>query len=158
MKVIEIQAHCYRVPGYDLEDIKQEAFIICASALDRWDGERPLENFLAFNLSNRLKSFVRDKLKLQGSLAKANKLVNEAIEIESVNWDTEKSLIEADNVIEEVLENDFYTTLDKYIPISLRKDYLKMKAGVKVNRGRAKQVRQYLEQLFKELEGDQWEK
>jgi DNA-directed RNA polymerase specialized sigma24 family protein len=50
----------YTFHGYDVEDIKQEAFIICMDALNRYDQKRPLENFLSVNLSNRLKNFVRD--------------------------------------------------------------------------------------------------
>ncbi len=50
----------YTFHGYDVDDIKQEAFLICVDALDRYDPSRPLENFLSVNLSNRLKNFVRD--------------------------------------------------------------------------------------------------
>ena len=50
----------YTFHGYDVDDIKQEAFMICMDALDRYDQKRPLENFLSVNLSNRLKNFVRD--------------------------------------------------------------------------------------------------
>ena len=46
--------------GYELDDIKQESFIICMEGLKRWDKERPLQNFLSVHLSNRLKNFVRD--------------------------------------------------------------------------------------------------
>jgi RNA polymerase sigma factor (sigma-70 family) len=50
----------YTFHGYEVDDIKQEAFIICMDALDRYDQKRPLENFLAVHLSNRLKNFIRD--------------------------------------------------------------------------------------------------
>ena len=50
----------YTFYGYTVDDIKQESFIICMEALNRYDGIRPLENFLSVNLSNRLKNFVRD--------------------------------------------------------------------------------------------------
>ena len=50
----------YTFNGYDIDDIKQESFIICLEALKRYDNKRPLENFLSVNLSNRLKNFVRD--------------------------------------------------------------------------------------------------
>ena len=48
----------YTFHGYDLDDIKQEAFMICMDALNRYDQKRPLENFLSVNLSNRLKNFI----------------------------------------------------------------------------------------------------
>ena len=51
----------YTFASYDVDDIKQEAFIICYNALERYDPKvGPLENFLSINLSNRLKNFIRD--------------------------------------------------------------------------------------------------
>ena len=50
----------YTFYGYEADDLKQEAFIICMDALDRYEDGRPLENFLSVHLSNRLKNFVRD--------------------------------------------------------------------------------------------------
>ena len=64
--VDQIEVVCNRIApkytfyGYTAEDLKQEAFIICMEALNRYDEKRPLENFLSVNLSNRLKNFVRD--------------------------------------------------------------------------------------------------
>jgi DNA-directed RNA polymerase specialized sigma24 family protein len=59
-KVVNRIAPGYTFYGYTVNDIKQESFIICMDALDRWDEKRSLENFLAVHLSNRLKNFVRD--------------------------------------------------------------------------------------------------
>ena len=59
-RVVDRTAPKYTFYGYTVADMKQEAFIICMDALPRYDGERPLENFLAVHLSNRMKNFVRD--------------------------------------------------------------------------------------------------
>ena len=56
--VVDRIAPKYSFSGYDVNDIKQEAFIICLDALNRYDQKRPLENFLAVNLSNRLKTLL----------------------------------------------------------------------------------------------------
>ena len=151
MKVVSLQAGKYKILGYEREDIEQEGFIICASALPAWDGDRPLENFLAVHLSYRLKSLVRDKLKLQGRFAEVTKKVLTAVDIDSVNWDTERSLTSKDDVCSAVELRDIEATIDKYLPISLRKDYLKMKAGIKINRGRVKKIREFIEALLEEL-------
>jgi hypothetical protein len=37
----------YVTYGYTLDDMKQEAFIMCVEALPRYDNKRPLENFLS---------------------------------------------------------------------------------------------------------------
>ena len=60
MLVVNRTASKYTFYGYDSDDIKQEAFIICMDALNRYDSKRPLENFLAVHLSNRLKNFTVD--------------------------------------------------------------------------------------------------
>ena len=58
--VVNRMSQRYTFYGYEVDDIKQEAFIICMDALERYDNKRPLENFLSVHLSNRLKNFVRD--------------------------------------------------------------------------------------------------
>ena len=53
--VDQIEVVCNRIApkytfyGYTAEDLKQEAFIICMEALNRYDEKRPLENFLSVN-------------------------------------------------------------------------------------------------------------
>ena len=77
----------YTFYGYEIDDIKQESFIICMDALDRYDHNRPLENFLSVHLSNRLKNFVRDnyftkneddkrRVVMPGQLANENSLID----------------------------------------------------------------------------------
>lgn len=60
-KVINRTAPKYIFGFYDLEDIKQESYIICLDALENYDNNRPLENFLSKHLSNRLKDLKRNK-------------------------------------------------------------------------------------------------
>lgn len=150
-KVIARQVGGYNVLGYDREDLEQEAFIICAEALPSHDGIRPLENFLAVHLSYRLKSFVRDKHKLQGKYAETTQKLMKAVDIDSVNWDAERSLTARDDVLEDVELRDLIKTIDRYLPISLRQDYLKMRAGIKINRGREKKIREFIGALLEEL-------
>ena len=46
---------------YDREDIKQECYIQAIDALDRYDTNRPLVNFLWSHIRNRLCNLKRDK-------------------------------------------------------------------------------------------------
>jgi DNA-directed RNA polymerase specialized sigma24 family protein len=153
-RVIDIHAPCYNVSGYELEDIKQEAFIICMGIIKKWDGIRPLENFLVISLSHRLKTFVRDKGKLQGGFADINQKIQSPIDIDNVDWDTERALISEDNVAADVDYRDLVRAIDQYLPISLRKDYLQMRAGVKINRSRQEKIRHYITLLLEELRGE----
>ena len=61
-----------------VDDIKQEAFIICIEALNRYEEGRPLENFLSVNLSNRLKTFMRDNYFTGSSNEKRKKVFQPA--------------------------------------------------------------------------------
>jgi len=70
--VVDRIAPKYTFYGYTTDDIKQEAFIICIEALNRYDPSKPLENFLSVNLSNRLKTFVRDNY-FTGNTSEARK-------------------------------------------------------------------------------------
>ena len=60
-RVASRYAHKFRFGYYTAEDIKQEAIIIGMEALNRYDEARPLENFLAVHIKNRLNNFKRDK-------------------------------------------------------------------------------------------------
>ena len=59
-KISSRLASKYTFPNYEADDISQEAFIIGMEALDRYDGVRPLENFLSIHIKNRLNNFKRD--------------------------------------------------------------------------------------------------
>ena len=87
MLVVNRTAPKYTFYGYTVDDIKQESFIICMDALKRYQEGRPLENFLAVHLSNRLKNFVRDnhftkreeekaKVLMPGQLANDNTIIS----------------------------------------------------------------------------------
>ena len=58
-KVINRIAPGYTFGYFEIEDVKQEAYIICLEGLEKYDPQFPLENFLSRHLSNRLKSLVR---------------------------------------------------------------------------------------------------
>lgn len=60
-KVINRTCSKYTFGYYERDDIKQEAFIIAINALEKYDGVRPLENFLQVDLGNKLKNLKRDK-------------------------------------------------------------------------------------------------
>ncbi len=60
-KIAQRLSHKFKFGFYEVEDIEQEAFILCMEFLPKWDGKRPLENFLWSCTSNRLKNFKRNK-------------------------------------------------------------------------------------------------
>lgn len=154
-RIISLHASKYKIPGYDTEDIAQEAFIMALECFKAWKPSiGPFENFLSKHLYFRLRTFVRDKT-LNDSIFKENKKqLLSPLDISLVNIENESALIDPDNVIENVEREEILKKIDNYLPVSLRKDYLRMKDGVKINRGRATKIKQFIYTLLQELTGE----
>jgi RNA polymerase sigma factor (sigma-70 family) len=124
----------YVFHGYDIDDIKQEAFIICMDALDRYEEGRPLENFLAVHLSNRLKNFIRDNYYIKGEDEKKKVLKPSYLSkdefILSRPQDTDNT-IDASRVKE---------ILDTHLPPKYRADYLKLISNAYLPKKKKEQI------------------
>ena len=128
----------YTFYGYTVDDIKQESFIICMEALNRYDGIRPLENFLSVNLSNRLKNFVRDNHFLSNENTERQKVYQPAqLEYEDYIVDEENKLsISYDHIQKE----EMVDAINKYLPANMRMDYLKMINDVYITKQRREEI------------------
>lgn len=137
-KVINKTAAKYTFYGYTVDDIKQESFIICIDALQRYDSKRPLENFLSVNLSNRLKNFIRDNHFISNSDDERIKVLQPA------QLDYEETLLDENEkyaVDEEHFDYLYISTnIDRLLPASMRMDYLKMIAGVYLPKARKEEI------------------
>lgn len=132
----------YTFYGYDADDMKQEAFIICIDALDRYDQNRPLENFLSVNLSNRLKNFVRDNNFTKSSETKKKVLSPTQLLFEEVL---------PDSYYEEQDNKELFNIIDEHLPISMREEYLKIKNGVYISKKRRIQVIDTIKNILKDI-------
>lgn len=144
-KVIKRISPKYTFYGYTLEDIRQESFLICMDALNRYDEKRPLENFLSVNLSNRLKNFVRDNHFLveeeeKAKIAQPGQLENDH---SIVDYEEKFSIpeysIDYTNIIE---------LLNTEIPASIRMDYLKIVHEVPLPKNRRQEVMDYINYIL----------
>jgi RNA polymerase sigma factor (sigma-70 family) len=134
----------YTFHGYELEDIKQEAFIICMDAMDRYDPSRPLENFLAVHLSNRLKNFVRDNYYTKDQLEKKKIAKPSSLSYEdSVSFYTDKT----DDLLD---ANLFQQIIDNKLPSEYRADYLKIIYDVYVPKKRREEIIDIIKGLIDE--------
>ncbi len=155
-RVIDAHAPKYKIPGYEVDDVKQEAFILAMDALKVWEpSQGPLENFLAVHLSNRLVSFTRLKLKLNSQSEKVHKALMSAADIYTLDSEQQEALVDKDNVMENVEREDILRKIDEYLPVSLRRDYLKLRAQVPIARGRQQKIMEFLKALLSELSGDE---
>jgi hypothetical protein len=137
--VIDRIAPRYTFYGYTINDIKQESFIICMEALNRYDEIRPLENFLSVNLSNRLKNFVRDNYFVG---------VDDNIERQRVmqpaQLDYEDNIIDDKRLYsisyEDIEDKDMEIIIDQHLPASMRMDYLKMLNDIYITKQRKEEI------------------
>lgn len=132
--VINRIAPKYTFPGYEVEDIKQEAFMICMDALTRYDVNRPLENFLSVHLSNRLKNFVRDNYFTSSDQDKKKVLAPKYLSNDDNITDKE---LDYDIVID---NKDIRKIIDKFLPFDYRADYLKFINDVSIPKKRKTQL------------------
>jgi DNA-directed RNA polymerase specialized sigma24 family protein len=134
----------YTFHGYDLDDIKQEAFMICMDALNRYDQKRPLENFLSVNLSNRLKNFIRDNHYIGQDEKKRNVLCPQQLAYEA-------SIPQEELCLDEKVDfSQIQNVINEHLPAEYRGDYLKMLNDVYVSKKRREQVVQIIKELIHE--------
>lgn len=154
-KVISLHAPKYRIPGYDTDDISQEAFLMAVECYKEWNPKiGPFENFLSKHLYFRLKNFVRD-MTLNDSIYKDyRKQILSPLDISLISAEDENALVDKDNVIENVETDEILKKIDEFLPTSLRRDFLRMRAGVKIHRGRAKKIKEFVNTLLKSFLGE----
>lgn len=144
-KVIKRISPKYTFYGYTLDDIKQESFLICMDALNRYDEKRPLENFLSVNLSNRLKNFVRDNHFLAEEEEKAKITQPGQLENDHSIVDYEEKFSIPEYSID---YTDIIDLLNTEIPASIRMDYLKIVHEVPLSKNRRQEVMDYINYIL----------
>ena len=148
MKTIDIVinriAPKYTFNGYDVDDIKQESYIICLEAMDRYDQDRPLENFLSVNLSNRLKNFIRDNFGNAKDIEK--KKVNCPVNIQN----NEHYIAQDDLYSKSIEDKEIYDIIDSNIPSYFREDFLKFVNGVYINKNRRIELLEKIKEILNE--------
>jgi len=146
-KVVNVIATKYAFYGFTVTDIKQEAFIICLEAIDRYDEERPLENFLSANLSNRLKNFVRDNYYSYGEVEKG-KIAHPA------QLENEYSILDHQNKFaintDSIDYSEMQDIINKYLPSNMRFDYLKIINDSYVPKKRREEIINTVKYIIKE--------
>ncbi len=125
----------YKIDGMTADDIYQESFIICWTRLNKYDGKRPLENFLAFSLVRRLYNIYRNVNKRKINTVDINHVSEEYLHVH------EKESVQ-----------EFINIIDVVLPVDMRHDYIKYINGVFIPRVR----KQRLVGKIKELADEFW--
>lgn len=135
-------------PGYDLADLRQESRLECLKAMEKYDNKRPLVNFLKVHVKNRYLTLRRDKYERKGdSENHPKKMLASPIDIEIVDHDGE------DN-ISMLTDDDYFLdkkqlleTIDKYLDVSLRHDFLRLRNGEEISRAKKMKVLEAIKQI-----------
>jgi len=147
-KVCDRIAPKYTFYGYTVDDIKQESFIICLEALKRYDQNRPLENFLSVNLSNRLKNFVRDNHFIKSDNCDREKVMQPA------QLEHENNIIDEYNKFstsyDKLQTKDMAEKINKFMPAHMRLDYLKMINDVYITKQRREEILNIINEILGE--------
>jgi DNA-directed RNA polymerase specialized sigma subunit len=120
-------ANKYTFPNYETDDIIQEAFIIGMEAMNRYDGVRPLENFLSIHIKNRLKNFKRDNY-YRPDEGRAKEIQNGKKKLlDASSIDNIKYLIVNSECSSSLEERELYEYIDIHLPANMRSDFLRFK-------------------------------
>jgi len=145
-KVCKRTAPKYVFYGYTKRDMYQEAYIICIKAMERYDENRPLENFLAANLSNRLKNFIRDNHYNSVSDESRAKICQPA-QLENDNT-IENWLNIKINWLDDIDREEIMKIINDNIPPSMRFDYLKMRNDVYIPKSRREEIIEEIQEIL----------
>ena len=124
-KISSRLASKYTFPNYEAEDISQEAFIIGMEAMNRYDGVRPLENFLSIHIKNRLKNFKRDNYYRpdQGKAEKIQQGKKKLLDASSI--DGVRNFIVSSKTSDNLEIRELAEYIDLNLSANLRADYLR---------------------------------
>lgn len=140
-RVVEKIAPRYVTHGYSIGDMQQEAYIMCMEALPRYDNQRPLENFLSVHVSNRMKNFLRDNVKIKDEkkhkIVKPTQLTHDVIKVYEENFEEKMDF------------KDMAAIVDENMPAAMRMDYLKMVHDFYVPKQRRQEISEFIVDLLK---------
>ena len=161
----------YKFPGYDAEDIEQEAIIIAIKSLQFYKSDRgSLTTFIWVHLSRRLKNLRRDKYyrplpsKCENPecshatlcsicsqrLKRNNIKKNIAAPSDVSNLGAEPSYSEQ-NILDDRIEADeIRRIIDDKLPLDMRADYLKMLDEVYVPKARRLLIEKKIIEILEE--------
>ena len=157
-KVASRYAHKFRFGYFEADDIRQEAVIIAMEALERYEEGRPLENFLAVHVKNRLNNFKRDKYYRQSKVDSntqekhnnSKKFLMEPLDISNIQDENESRMREEIDLIEKISEEEMFNLINENLDIDLRADYLRIMDDVYVPKPRREVIFSEIRMILKE--------
>lgn len=149
MRIAKRLAPKYVFASYAIEDIEQEAFLIGIAGLEKYDQNRPLENFMYTHISNRLKTFKRDNYYRLDYGTAAQKIQDRKKNLlEPVDIDVIYGVYSRDQSTTNAQINETLELIDRKLPAHLRRDYLKLQSNASLPKGRKAIVIEAVERII----------
>ena len=134
--------------SYETEDIEQEAFLMGAEGLTRYDSSKPLENFMYSHINNRLKNFKRDNY-YRFDYGNAQKIQDRKKNIlEPMDIAALYAVSTEDETVSNAHMAETIELIDRKLPAELRGDYLRLQANSPLSKGRKAIVIQTIERII----------
>lgn len=153
MRVIERIAPRYTFGYYDVDDIKQESYIICMEGLSKYDNSRPFENFISKHLSNRLKTLIRDKYSRSNIESPKHEKLNQNKKnlMDLKSSDGQFKIFEED-IIDKMSTNEAIDKIMQELSPSMRNNFYRLANGVSIQSSK----KNALFNKIKEILGEDW--
>lgn len=149
----------YKFGYYDVDDMRQEAFIIGWKVLPKFNGTAPLENFLSVHIRRRLLNFHRDhyyRLDIKDDMSKrskhniAKKNLIDTISIDNVQDEHEDNMFYYVEFVNDIECEEVLKLIDIHLDINLRTDYIKMKDGITIAKSKKDKIYEAIEEILEE--------
>jgi len=181
-KIVNRLAYKFKFGYHDIDDMKQQGRLLAIEALasDKYDGKRPLENFLWTHVHNRLFNFKRDNFerpdtpcdtcdKIKEDVCTKYKNINECplymnwikrneakknlmkpIELSGVDDENETSMKKIDDITNTLIHKEIVDLIDKQLPIILRRDWLLCCKDVRIPKAHKLKLQEAILHILKE--------
>ena len=148
-KIADRLSSKYVFGSYDKFDIYQEAVLIGLDGLKRYDGVRPLENFLHTHINNRLKNLKRDNY-FRITTGNAEKAQQAKKDLLGPSSSGDPVIFSEQDIAQEIDTKELIEKISDNIPQKYRADYLKMCSGAKVSKKKKLEIISYIKNLIGE--------
>lgn len=149
----------YKFGYYDVDDMRQEAFIIGWLVLPKFNGSAPLENFLSVHIRRRLLNFHRDhyyRSDIKDDMSKRSKNnitkknLIDTISIDNVQDENEDNMFYYIEFIDDIECEEVLKLIDINLDINLRTDYLRMRDGITIIKAKKDRIYEAINEILGE--------
>lgn len=140
MKIADSLSGAFASTLLEKDDLRQEIFLFCVSALPKYDGRVQLENFLRCHARNQILNVLKYN--------KRRKVILETVDVDDLK---EVLYYEPNDHLE---SDELFSEIEKELTTGERKTLMKMLDGVPVVSSRRKHVREKVREIIERRAGE----